>query len=255
VGRVGDVVHGAAEAIDREQGAAAFAFQHRHAAREGGSRARHARPHHRGIGGQRARQRREGRSDIQLRQRDTPLHRIGGAQPGQKPPSQVERDRRLPAQAGSQQPRQRRRDLQHRFHPVERGSQHGAALRIVGGEEGVLPTRQLHPGQGQVHAVHRSAVGHQILQVVQDLQTRAERIGGRIGRRILPMHPQQHAPDRVGGAGAVIFEFGPIRVAALGRVLAEGAEHGARFRRADIPQRAIGRIQQRLQRVQAPQLL
>ena len=134
-----------------------------------------------------------------------------------------------------EQPRQGGSAVEHLLHPVERRVQHRAPPRRVRRvEEGRLAARQLHPGDGQVDAVQRLAVRHQILQVVQHLQRRAEpvRRGERLRVPAIAVQPQQHPPDRIGGAAAVVLQRRPVGVAPLRRVLLEGGEHQPRLRRA-----------------------
>jgi hypothetical protein len=90
------------------------------------------------------------------------------------------------------------------------------------------------PLTGQVDAVQFAVVVLAVLQVIEDLQGGAERVGGGIACRVLAMQIQQVAPDRVGGEAAVAEQFAPVGVAQLHRVLLEGGDQvsAARTRHA-----------------------
>ncbi len=78
----------------------------------------------------------------------------------------------------------------------------------------------------------RSRSGYKILQVVQDLQRGAQRIGGGNGVAAFAVDGQQEAADRRSGAVAVVQQRRPVGIAALRRVLAEGREHPPRLGQA-----------------------
>jgi hypothetical protein len=111
---------------------------------------------------------------------------------------------------------------------VERRIEHSPARRGIGGrEKRGLAAGKLHPGHGQVDAVEGIPVLPQVLEVVENLECRAQGVGGRIGLRALAVEAQEKAADRVGGAAAIIEELRPVGVAGFHRVLPEGVEEDA----------------------------
>ena len=77
-----------------------------------------------------------------------------------------------------------------------------------------------------------------ILQVVDHLQRRAQRVGGGPGRLVLAVHVEDEAADRRRREPAVIHQLGPIGVAGLAHVEAEGVEQveGVAGRKAALAQ-------------------
>jgi hypothetical protein len=144
----------------------------------------------------------------------------------------TDRGRALDGEAAVAKPAgQRARGVDQLVNPVKGGIEHGTAgAFILGREEGRLAACPLQPGHGEVDPVEALPIGPQVLQVVEDLQGRAERIGWGVGRRILAVETQEEAPDGVGGAGAVAEKLGPIGIARLDGVLPEGVEQEACFR-------------------------
>src|SRR4029453_11356902 len=87
----------------------------------------------------------------------------------------------------------------------------------------------------QVDAVELAIVLGAVLEMVDHLQRRAERIGIGPGRFVLAMHIQYEAADRHGRVAAIMYELVPIRVAALGHVHAERGQEIERMRRGKVP--------------------
>ena len=139
--------------------------------------------------------------EIKARYSNTPQHRVRRAQPRQQPPRECNGDRTFARKAlGREQPRQRSGGIQPFLHLIKRCIQHGAPRLSIGGvEEARLTAGQIHPGFGHIDAPDIAPIRHQILHMIEDLQSGAERIGGRqgFGHRLI-MQAQQHAPDRVG---------------------------------------------------------
>ena len=75
-----------------------------------------------------------------------------------------------------------------------------------------------------IDAVEVAVVGAAILQVVDDLQSRAERVVGRPGGAQFAVHVEDVAPDRHGRQRAIGDELVPVGVAQLGDVKAERIE-------------------------------
>jgi hypothetical protein len=121
--------------------------------------------------------------------------------------------------------------VDHLVHPVEGGVEHrAAALDVLGREEGRLAAGAVQPGEGKVDPADPLAVGLEVLEVVEDLEGGAERVGGRVRLGPLAVQAEQEAADGIGGAGAVMEKLGPIGVAGHRRVLPESVEHQARLR-------------------------
>ena len=138
--------------------------------------------------------------EIKARYGNTPQHRVRRAQPRQQPPRECNRHRAFARKPlGREQPRQSSGGIQPFLYLIKRGIQHGAPRLSIGGvEEARLTAGQIHPGFGHIDAPDIAPVRHQILHMIEDLQSGAKRIGGRDGLRVcFIMQAQQHAPDRV----------------------------------------------------------
>ena len=75
-----------------------------------------------------------------------------------------------------------------------------------------------------INAIEIAIVGAAVLQMIDDLERRAQRVRGGPGRFALAMHVENEAPDRRRRIGAIVHEFGPIRIALLDRIHPEGAQ-------------------------------
>ena len=140
---------------------------------------------------------------------------------------------RQPAR-GSNETRQVLRPVELLLHPVQRGIEDFAPARVARGKERLLATGQRHPGLRHINAADLLPVLHQILQVVEDLQRGAKPVrGGVSGLARHTMQAQQHPAHRVGAAGAVMLQSGPIGIARLMRILAKRLEHQHGFFGAD----------------------
>ena len=89
----------------------------------------------------------------------------------------------------------------------------------------------------QIDAIEIAIILAAILQVVDDLQRCADRIGSRPGRRALAMHVEDEAPHRHRRKGAVRDQIVPVRVAPLDRVEPKSLEQVLRVPR---PETAFG---------------
>ena len=110
----------------------------------------------------------------------------------------------------------------------------GAHVRRI--EKGPLPARLVHPGHRQVDAVEGGAILHEVLEVVEDLQRRAQRVRRGVRARRLAVEAQQEAAHRVGRAAAIVDELRPVGVARFHRVLPEGVDQRAGL--LDAPRRS-----------------
>src|SRR3546814_11947674 len=79
----------------------------------------------------------------------------------------------------------------------------------------------------QVDAIERAVVALAVLQVIEDLQGGAERVGGGVVGRMLAVQVEQVAADGIGREAAVAQELAPVRVAPLHRILLDGGDEVA----------------------------
>ena len=70
----------------------------------------------------------------------------------------------------------------------------------------------------QIDTVELAVVLGAVLQMIDHLKGRAQRIGIGPGRPVLAMKIEHESPDRHGGVAAIMHQLVPIRVAALGDV-------------------------------------
>jgi hypothetical protein len=272
---VDHVVDSPAEGVDGVDGAPPFRLEGVHRDPERGARAQDHRPGDRAIG-----------------PRDLP---DGGSQEGaadgagdmRRPQRHAPGDRVLPPQAGRERPRagQGRRGLggettvldppgqalrlaDQQVDLVEHGVQHRTAdrgrLRI---EEPPLAADPVQPRLGQIDPAQPAPVRQEVLEVVEELQGRAKRVGGCAGGLTLTVQAKEEAADRVGRPPAIGQQLVPVGVALLDHVLAEGGQEMPRLGEAGAVQAAdpgqglrrgldrIGREECGLQRVEAAQLL
>ena len=82
----------------------------------------------------------------------------------------------------------------------------------------------LHRIERDVDAVERAIVFSAVLQMIDDLQRRAQRVGGGPGAAVLAVDVENEAPDRHGRIGAVTDQVVPIAIAQFGGVGAECGE-------------------------------
>ncbi len=244
---VGDVVDCAAEGIDRIHGGAPVRRQHAHAAierraggahqpldlgevRAVGAKRRHGSRVHR----RKARPASRLRSDIVPAQLHARGQRIAASQPSREAMREADDHRALQPEAAIPHPaRQRLRLPVQRVAAVEQPVDHAPQPRRRRRKQDfgdVAPLGGEHVPR-QIAAVERAQVLLQILQMVQHLERGAERVGGWMGLPALAMQGEHHSSDRVGGEAAVLRELVPARIAALGRVLAEGDEQVGRVAR------------------------
>ena len=118
-----------------------------------------------------------------------------------------------------------------------------------------------------IDPVERPVILHAILQVIDDLQHRADIVGRGPGRAALAMHVEHEAADRHRRIAAIVDQLVPVRVAVLGDVLAERLEQVLRVLRRQVAlgqrrtQRDAGRVvvvaaeQARLQAVEMRELV
>ena len=85
-----------------------------------------------------------------------------------------------------------------------------------------------------VDAIEIAVILAAILQVIDDLQRRAEGIIGGPGGPALPVHVEHEASDRHGGVGAIADQIVPVAVAQLGHVHAECGEQILRMARREM---------------------
>ena len=85
-----------------------------------------------------------------------------------------------------------------------------------------------------IDAVDVPVIGAAILQMIDDLQRRAERVVGRPGRAALAMDIEHEAADRHRRIGAIVNQIVPIPIAALGDVHAKGRQQVLRMARRKI---------------------
>ena len=112
--------------------------------------------------------------------------------------------------------------------PVEHGIEDIATKRSVRRlEEGPLGACTHQPPDRDVDAAKTLPVAAAILQMVENLQRRAEGIGRGLRGGMLLVQRQQEAADRIGGEAAVVDQLGPVGVAGFHRILAEGAQQVA----------------------------
>ena len=139
--------------------------------------------------------------EIEARYSNAPEHRVRRAQPRQQPPRECNRHRAFARKAlGREQPRQRSGGIQPFLYLIERSIQYGAPRLGIGGvEEARLTAGQIHPGFGHIDAPDIAPIRHQILHMIEDLQSGAESIRRRKGFGLcFVMQAQQHAPDGIG---------------------------------------------------------
>ena len=70
----------------------------------------------------------------------------------------------------------------------------------------------------QVNAIEALIVLGAILQMIDDLQRRADSVGGGPHGRIFFVHVENEAADRRRGQSAIVHELGPVSVTVLSRV-------------------------------------
>ena len=75
---------------------------------------------------------------------------------------------------------------------------------------------------GQINAIEALIVLSAILQVIDDLQRRAESVGGRPHGRIFFVHVENKTADRRRGQSAIIHQLRPVGVTVLPRVEPKG---------------------------------
>ena len=94
--------------------------------------------------------------------------------------------------------------------------------------------------QRQVDPVEIAIIRAAVLEVVDDLQRRADRIGSRPCRRALPVHVEDEASNRHRRKGAVRHQIIPIRVAPLDRIEPKSLQEvlGVPRRKPALTQRA-----------------
>ena len=110
--------------------------------------------------------------------------------------------------------------------------------------------RRVAPCRGErvereIDAVEAAVILAAILQVVDDLQRRAQRVGGRPGRAVFAVHVEHEAADRHGRVAAIVHELVPVGVAQLGDVAA-GRPRAGRARGAAVRPRSASARAQRL---------
>ena len=125
---------------------------------------------------------------------------------------------------------------------IERAIQHLAHGRRRGGPVELLDA---DAGRGeavlrQVDPVQRAIVVLAVLQVVQDLQGVAQRVGIRVQLGPLAMQVEQEAADRRGRQRAIAEEILPVVVAKLDGVAPEGGEQVERMLRRHAGRRQAG---------------
>ena len=109
---------------------------------------------------------------------------------------------------------------------IEQGAKNLAERRRLGlgRQSGQIGAGRAHEVLRQVAAVKVMQVLLAILEMVEHLKRRAERIGGCVGVARFAVDVEDVAADRHGGDAAVVEQLVPGRVAALGGVLTEGDE-------------------------------
>ena len=92
----------------------------------------------------------------------------------------------------------------------------------------------------QIDAVEIAVVGGAVLQVIDDLQRGAQRVVGGPRRARLAMHVEHETADRHGRVAAVVHQVGPVAVAPLDHVHAEGGDEVARMLRIEPARAQLG---------------
>ena len=85
-----------------------------------------------------------------------------------------------------------------------------------------------------IDAIEVAIVGTAVLQMVDNLKRRAERVRCGPSGFALAMHIENEAPDRRRRIGAIIHQFGPIRVAMFDGIHPEGAQQIERMTRREL---------------------
>ena len=86
--------------------------------------------------------------------------------------------------------------------------------------------------EGQINAIEALIVLSAILKVIDDLQRRAQSVGGRPHGRIFFMHVENETADRRRGQSAIVHQLRPVGVAVLPRVEPKGLQKVQRMFRA-----------------------
>ena len=159
------------------------------------------------------------RRRVALRQPHPARHRIAAPQPSRQPMRQADDHRGLqPQPPAAGQPRQIDRRAVQRIDPIQQRIEHRAAAPA-------WPPRRAschrpHTSR-QIAAVQRGEVLRAVLQMVQHLQRRAQRVRGHVGRAILAVQIEHVPSDRHRRVAAVVIQLVPVRIAQLGRVAPE----------------------------------
>ena len=107
----------------------------------------------------------------------------------------------------------------------QRGGRLVQRQRLDGGASGLQRVKR------QIDPIEVLVVLAAILQVIVDLQRRAERVGGGPGRGALAVNVEHEPPDRHGRIAAIVNELVPVRVAKLADVHPEGGQQVERMAR------------------------
>ncbi len=241
-GLVGDVVHSPAESVDIKHGVTLLSRQDAHGrverASRGGGRCIGCaifRP-----GGVRmpavAREAARGAlhnteqsepRDFELAEVNALGQRIVRLQGARQPLGQALNDRDLEAQAAvGDLPGKTGALLQQRRHARAQVVKAGAQLRRGRGFFQVFDASAMGRQQGErdIDAIEVAIVFAAVLQMIDDLQSRAQRVVGGPGRVLLAMHVEHEAADRHGRVAAIVHQLVPVAVAQLGDVEAEGGQ-------------------------------
>ena len=92
--------------------------------------------------------------------------------------------------------------------------------------------------EGQIDAIKLAVIQRTVLQVVDDLQCRADGVRSGSCGAWLSVHVEHETADRHGGIGAIVHQLQPAVGAVGGGVLPEGLQQGARvaIRQASLRQ-------------------